>query len=137
MDKQLSSKVESRIIRASFKYPNASRYELQHGVNSKASILYREKINKYKLYEKSQMSGKKLTIAEEAVFFHTGEEDIREQRKYNSLCNNILIPVKELKDLDYIGRITLKAIIFKNLPKLKKKIKLGCYTTEGELLNGS
>jgi hypothetical protein len=36
-------KTQKRVIRASIKYPNASKYELQHGVNSVASQKYRER----------------------------------------------------------------------------------------------
>lgn len=34
-------KTQRRVVRASIKYPNASKYELQHGINSVASQKYR------------------------------------------------------------------------------------------------
>lgn len=34
-------KTQKRVIKASIKYPNASKYELQHGINSVASQKYR------------------------------------------------------------------------------------------------
>lgn len=50
----VSDKVYKRVLTASKKYPNASKFELQHGVNSAASIEYRKrhKIKENKKYLK-------------------------------------------------------------------------------------
>lgn len=52
--KQVSAKTETRIVRAAQKYPKASKYELQHGVNSAASMKYREKHGLPKSYKESE-----------------------------------------------------------------------------------
>ena len=49
--KTTSEKTISRVSSAHIKYPDASKYELQHGVNSIASQNYRERNGKSRIYE--------------------------------------------------------------------------------------
>ena len=49
--KQVTPKVKTRMESAKRKYPDATKFELQHGVNSKASQKYRQTHNRPAKYE--------------------------------------------------------------------------------------
>ena len=50
-EKPVSAKTQKRVESAKRKYPDATKYELQHGVNSKASQKYRQAHNRPIKYE--------------------------------------------------------------------------------------
>lgn len=51
IQKPVSEKTKKRMESAKQKYPDATRFELQHGVNSKASQKYRQQHDRPKKYE--------------------------------------------------------------------------------------